>query len=534
MSERMAGELSKRRVHRLYAFGIAWTAGAMVFSNFLMSLGAFALLSAWLFDRITLGPLFQGRDRSFVQGSTVLLAVVALMAWQILGLGWTSDLDNGLNALRIKLPFLAFPLILLTGRFDREAVWRWLPRWWALAVTAACAAALWLGATSEEPLAARNWSPFISHIRFSLMITWAWGLLTYSLLRQAPAVGNRTLATILWGLLTLAGGGIVYQTGTLTGALLAPVVMGALVWWGALDGWHVPRFAARRLVASAMVLALVGGGWAVWQLRPILPETAALKTHTAGGEPYVHHPDRCLRENGHHVWTHLAWGELQRSWNRRSSIPFHQQDARNQQVRMTLVRYMTSLGLTKDSVGLAALTDEDIARVEAGIPTILELEHRGLRRRWDILKFEVDAALSGVAPSGQSIMQRLAFWQAGWYIFQHSPAWGVGTGDLNSAFDKAYKASDSQLAEPFRLRAHNQFLSFALAGGPVGAILFVGVFIAMIAMSRRQESEWMATATLLFVLIFFLSCWTEDTLETQAGVTWAGFFTGLLGRRLHG
>jgi O-antigen ligase len=164
----------------------------------------------------------------------------------------------------------------------------------------------------------------------------------------------------------------------------------------------------------------------------------------------------------------------------------------------------------------------------------LELEHRGLRRRWDILKFEVDAALSGVAPSGQSIMQRLAFWQAGWYIFQHSPAWGVGTGDLNSAFDEAYKASDSQLAEPFRLRAHNQFLSFALAGGPVGAILFVGVFIAMIAMSRRQESEWMATATLLFVLIFFLSCWTEDTLETQAGVTWAGFFTGLLGRRLHG
>jgi O-antigen ligase len=129
-------------------------------------------------------------------------------------------------------------------------------------------------------------------------------------------------------------------------------------------------------------------------------------------------------------------------------------------------------------------------------------------------------------------MQRWAFWQAGWYIFQHSPAWGVGTGDLNVAFADAYEASDSPLAEPFRLRAHNQFLSFALAGGPVGAMLFVGVFLALVTMSRRQESEWMATATLLFVLIFFLSCWTEDTLETQAGVTWAGFFTGLLGRRL--
>lgn len=534
MAESTATDAWRRRVNRMYGAGIAWTAVAMVFSNFLMSLGAFALLTAWVADRITLGPLFKGRDRAFVQGSTVLLAVAALMGWQILGLGWTSDFDNGLTALRIKLPFLAFPLILLTGRFDRAAVWRWLPRWWALAVTAGCIAALLLGALSDEPLAARNWSPFISHIRFSLMIVWAWGLLTYSILRPETTAGSRTQNTILWGLLTLAGGGFVYQTGTLTGTLLAPVVAGALVWWGALDGWGVPRPAARRLVAGALVVASVGGGWAVWQLRPILPETSHLPSHTPGGEPYVHHPDRCLRENGHHVWTHIAWGELQRGWNRRSSIPFYQQDARQQQVRMTLIRYMTSLGLTKDSVGIAALTEVDMARVEAGIPTILELEHTGLRRRWDILKFEVDAARSGVAPSGQSVMQRWAFWQAGWYIFQHSPAWGVGTGDLNVAFADAYEAADSPLAEPFRLRAHNQFLSFALAGGPVGAMLFVGVFLALVAMSRRQESEWMATATLLFVLIFFLSCWTEDTLETQAGVTWAGFFTGLLGRRLRG
>ena len=38
---------------------------------------------------------------------------------------------------------------------------------------------------------------------------------------------------------------------------------------------------------------------------------------------------------------------------------------------------------------------------------------------------------------------------------------------------------------------------------------------------------------LLFVCVLALSCLTEDTLETQAGVTFAGFFIGLLGRRTH-
>jgi hypothetical protein len=46
-----------------------------------------------------------------------------------------------------------------------------------------------------------------------------------------------------------------------------------------------------------------------------------------------------------------------------------------------------------------------------------------------------------------------------------------------------------------------------------------------------MESTVWSTSILLFTLIFFLSCWTEDTLETQAGVTWVGLFIGLFGRR---
>lgn len=521
-----------RRVHALYAFGIAWTAGAMVFSNLLMSLGAFALLLAWGHDRWALGPLFKGRDRTFIQESTVLLAVVGLMGWQVLGLAWTEDLGNGLQALRIKLPFLAFPLILLTGRFDRTAVWRWLPGWWAAMVALGCLVALARGWLSDEKLSARNWSPFISHIRFSLMIVTSWGWLSYRLLRSQG--NNRALHLVIWGLLTAMSGLFLRQTGALTGVVLAPIVAAALVGWGALDGRGVSRRTARRWMMGMGGVGGMGLAFLLLNLRPVLPDLDGLPERSAGGELYVHHPDRCLRENGHHVWTHIAWGELQRTWNTRSSVRFYALDGRNQQLRMTLIRYMTSRGLTKDSLGVAALRDVDVARIESGVASILEIEHSGLRRRWDVLKFEVDAMCSGLAPSGQSVMQRWAFLKTGWYIFHHSPAWGVGTGDLDLAFHEAYNAMDSSLAEPFRLRAHNQFLSFALGGGPVGAMLFLSVFVALVATSRRHElagQESMAVATLVFALVFFLSCWTEDTLETQAGVTWAGLWVGLLGRK---
>ncbi|MGB1075512.1 MAG: O-antigen ligase family protein [Flavobacteriales bacterium] len=522
---------AEKRVNRGYAFGMGWTAFAMVFSNLFMSWGAMALVLAWGHDRWVLGPLFKGRDRSFIQGSTVLLAVVALMGWQILGLGWSEDFSNGLSQLRIKLPFLVFPLVLLTGRWDRRALMQWWPYWYAAMVGLGCAAALLAGWLGNAPSDARGWSPFISHIRFSLMIATAWGWMGAIWLHKKPSLAQRK-AGWMWSMLTLLGGLFICQTTTLTGIVLLPIVGMALVWWAGLEnmGWS-PKGSHQLLLAAWLTLVL-GTGGVMWQLRPVWPNLSEFPTHSADGEAYMHHPDRCLRENGHYIWMNIAWNELQKAWNEQSEIPFYGHNARGLPVRMTLIRYMTSLGLNKDRAGLETLTESDIQRIESGVPSILDLEHHGLMRRFDILKFESDAMWSGIAPSGQSLMQRLAYWKTGWHIFLKSPAWGMGTGDLDLAFAQAYRENDRGLLQPYQLRAHNQFLSFALAGGPVGVMLFFSLFFAMIAVSRRQHEGLWTTMTLLFVLVFFLSCWSEDTLETQAGVTWAGLFIGLLGRRL--
>jgi O-antigen ligase len=126
------------------------------------------------------------------------------------------------------------------------------------------------------------------------------------------------------------------------------------------------------------------------------------------------------------------------------------------------------------------------------------------------------------------LVQRIAFLQAAFHIYRENPLFGVGTGDLKVAFAQAYEDVDSPLRDPFRLRAHNQYVTFMLSGGPMALILWLSVLGTLMIVPSYHEPRRPA---LLFLLILGLSCFTEDTLETQAGITFAGLFIGLFGRR---
>ena len=143
-------------VERLYAAGIGLTLVALPFSNWLMTQGAVLCGLAWLADRWVNGPLIRGRGWAFFRLQAPLLAVVALWGWHALGLVWTVDRVEGWNVLRIKLPLVVFPLILITGRWDRDRVMRWLPKAYAAAVVAGCVAVLAQGWLHDEPKAPRD------------------------------------------------------------------------------------------------------------------------------------------------------------------------------------------------------------------------------------------------------------------------------------------------------------------------------------------------------------------------------------------
>ncbi len=510
---------SNPSVQRTYDAALILTAIALPFSNFLMSQGAFLLVIAWAVDRWKNGPIFRGRSWAFWQSQLVLWGVLALFGWQLMSLLWSADWTYGWRALRIELPLLAFPLILISGRWNQQRGMNLVQHALAVAVIAACVACLWMGYHFEGKMQSRDWSPFISHIRFSLLITFIWGWWLHRWMMQKEVV-----AGIFLILIGLFGGLFTWKVASLTGAILFPAVT-LIAWWISNKG--------RMIVLTIAGFSAVAAAFFCWSLRPVYPDAATLIETTEKGAFYEHHPDRCLRENEHHVWTFLAWNELEVGWAARSELPLNGLDGRHQELRMTLMRFLTSKGLAKDLAGVAQLSNREIGWIESGVPTILEFEHHGLQRRLDAVQFEIWNALDGGNPSGHSIVQRLAFLRAAFHIYRHHPVIGVGIGDVGQSFDWAYSELNSPLAPEFRLRAHNQFVTFLIAGGPLNLILWAAILLTLAWRGVRPGDSSLPHMALLFVCVLALSCLTEDTLETQAGVTFAGFFIGLLGRRTH-
>jgi hypothetical protein len=279
----------------------------------------------------------------------------------------------------------------------------------------------------------------------------------------------------------------------------------------------------------AVFLAMIA--FAMNSLWPRYPNPEDLGVKSERGEQYHHFPDRCLRENGGHVWTNIARSELSEAWNERSTIDFDGRDERNQALEMTLLRYLSSLGLKKDRSGVLALTPSDVQLIESGVPTVLEVKHSGLRRRWDIVQFEIWNAVDGGNPSGHSLVQRFLFLKNAFRVFQDQPALGVGTGDVPAAIAASYDEANSPLAPEFRLRPHNQYITFLISGGPLSMLLWMAILLALVAVSGNAFPTYPFQVACLAAFIIALSCMTEDTLETQAGVTLAGFLIGLIGKR---
>jgi O-antigen ligase len=120
---------------------------------------------------------------------------------------------------------------------------------------------------------------------------------------------------------------------------------------------------------------------------------------------------------------------------------------------------------------------------------------------------------------------RWEFWKAGINILKKHWLLGVGTGDVAHAFSKSYDEIKSELNPEYRLRAHNQYLTFAVALGMLGFIPILYFFFLWIKIRpKAQNRNYLAW---VFLIISFLSMINEDTLETQAGVSFIVYFACL-------
>jgi hypothetical protein len=363
-------------------------------------------------------------------------------------------------------------------------------------------------------------SLFISHIRFSLIVV----LVIFSLLyltffdELTVKPWEKKLYGIgaIWFISFL----IILQsfTGIVIFLALLPV---AIIWWAIYRNKKLlVNFSILFCILLAVFIYLYSSySYKRFNTRHDLQITS-LDSKTVNGNLYLNQPGLNDYENGHKIWIYICEDELREQWNARSKIDFDNIDRKGQSLRMTLIRYLTSLGYRKDSLGVSQLSDEDIGMIERGYTNYLSKHKFALYPRIYVLLWEIDNYKATGDPSGKSLGQRLEYLKTGIHIVKRHFWLGTGTGDTVREFRVQYTLDASKLKPEWQHRAHNQFITFLLTFGVLGFVWFL-IALFMPPVLEKRYSYFLFT---IFFLIGILSMMNEDTLETHVGVSFFAFF----------
>ncbi len=449
----------------IYFTGLAIMIISLPLSQFALSVGQFVLVGNWLME-----GNFKNKYKAFISNKAAIV-LVSLFLLHVAGLIHTTDFNYAFKDLRIKLPLLALPIIfvttpaLITKKFD---LLLWLYIGAVLVATFIGFGILLFTDISNI----REISPFISHIRLSLNICFAIFLMGYFVVRNYTGQLKMMvlLATgILWFIAYL----IISESAT--GFF---VLFGTLFF---LSIWSLIRIQNAGLKRWVIILAFlfpVGITAYIYftaraYLNPNKDELENLDQFSVRGNPYSHDPLNYTVENGKFIWLYVCDVELRESWNSRSNLDYDGLDESGQEIKTTLIRYLNSKGLRKDADAVEQLDDQDIRNIEQGIANRYYAGKFNLNARIYKFLWEYQAMKRGANPGGLSLVQRIEYWKAALGIIKENFWFGVGTGDMDQAFNLQYEKMKTRLPVEFRHRSHNQFLAIFTAFGVFGFIWFV-------------------------------------------------------------
>jgi hypothetical protein len=249
-----------------------------------------------------------------------------------------------------------------------------------------------------------------------------------------------------------------------------------------------------------------------------------LDKYTANGNKYTHDFNNIYLENGYHVGYYQCEKELKKEWNKRSKIKYDSTDKRGYKIKYTLERYLTSKGLRKDSEGIWSLSPIDIKNIEEGIANYRYSDHLSIKNRIYKIIWQFYVYKKTKIANNQSITQRIEFLRTGINILKKNYILGVGTGDVEKAFEKEYIDEGSKLLPKFRFRTHNEYLTILITLGIfLGTLVIISIYLPFF-MNKKFE-ELLPTA---FFIIVILSMFTDDIFETAVSVNFVSIFYTLL------
>jgi hypothetical protein len=505
------------RSNHLYMAGLVILVTGLPLSLFLMSISQFVLAGAFFLE----GNPIEKFKRFFRNKAAMLIAGIWLL--HVIGLLWTTDLAQGWNDIRIKLPLLVLTVIISGSEPLSEKQFRVVLTCFigAVFIGTLISMAVLTGIIRRDVTDIRDVFIFkISHIRFALFTCISIFSLLYFVFSRHEKLNTPLKALCIclatWFFIFL------FAVESLTGLSVSVTILTLLLLCLA---WKRQSHTGKTILLSvaALIPALV-----FYSLYSIYREyssarliTIDLNAKTAQGNSYTFNLDNPEMENGFPAYVYMCDTELRRSWNRRSAISFDSLDGKGQKLKYTLIRFLASKGLRKDSVAMTHLSDEEIRSIESGIPNV-SYQSASLKARLMQVAWEYDQFLKGGDPSGHSLMQRMESWKAAVGVIKANLLFGVGTGDAPAAVHGQYALMNSRLSPSHYLRAHNQYLSIAVAFGIAGLAFFLFAFCYPLFSGGKRNYFYV-----VFFLTVILSMLTEDTLETQPGATFFAFFNAL-------
>lgn len=505
------------KVHSiLYFTGLSLMIVSLPLSRFSLSVAQFILLGNWLLEMD-----FRRKWNELIRNIPALV-LISLFILHVAGLIHTSDMDYAFKDLRIKLPLLALPVIFATTPPLDAKKFNILLFLFIGAVTVSTLINFGILLFTEVS-DLRQISPFISHIRLSLNICLAIFLSGYIAFAKDGRLTKNSaifLIFILWLVIYL----IVSQS--VTGFYVLVTTCVILGFYGL---YRIKNIRLKRMMTLVFIttsLVVIGYLYVIVKNYLVTDKNALknLLSHTVKGNPYSHDTVKSLTENGSLIGVYVCDKELRESWNRRSGYKYDSVDTRGFRIKSTLIRYLNSKGLKKDEAGVESLTDKDIRNIEAGWANVYYTKKLSLKAPVYKLLWECQLMKRGAGPGGMSAAQRIEYWKAAVGIISHHFWTGVGTGDMDQAFQDQYRNMNSKLAAQYQHRSHNQFLAIFVAFGVFGFLWFCFTLIYP-PLKLKKFSDF---RFLVFFIVILLSMLTEDTLETQQGVTLFAFFTSFL------
>ena len=369
--------------------------------------------------------------------------------------------------------------------------------------------------TKKDSGTVRDASIFMSHIRYSVLLSFSAVLILCLAFKNLI---SKLIAVIIFLWLLF----LIFKLSTITAILglsFALLFLFIVFLFSSKNKYKIVYITG---IASLFFLIGLYVTTIVNDFYHVKSKERSLLTHSIGGEKYQYDLIDNTTENGFYLWENIAQKELERAWNKKSKTSFNSKDKKNQPIKATLYRFLTSKGLNKDSVGLSKITQNEIQKIENGETS--SVSYNNFEKRIRSLLYQRESRKKSTDPNNQTINQRVVFWKAGIDIFLNQPAIGHGPGGAKTQFKKYYKSRNTNLNKSNQLLAHNQFITQAINLGGLGTIIWL--FILIYSFLKVEKEMYLFFVPSLLLMFFpFMS---DDMLEVQAGATIFSFFGTLL------